>query len=302
MPIGATNLLQKKSNNKTIGFTPSESDVSFINGMTKESYVPNEKYNNDKLSRVVIKIVKLFGPHGFINLRICPRCQNPFMYLAIKFGEFNLNSLHELFISDPIPSEYDMDLACKHEYLKDKYEAGKPDELDCPFCGHNLYFNHSFMEIQSVIKFPQHPAVSKIYYDYGNTFGETEHIVALGYSFPLDDIIENTFLETMKVRKDGYKDMKLSYVGFNTDPELNRKTWYGFKEVDNYFERKYHENRNDDKDGNAAKGYKTFLGSLDNLRKKFKVDNNIRFNFMGFPNILSRTSVGDIVNFSLNGK
>ncbi len=85
-------------------------------------------------------------------------------------------------VSDPIPSEYDLKYASENKILKEKYESGKPDELDCPFCGYNVYFKNSFMEIQSVIKFPQPAAVSKVYYDYGNAFGEAEHLVSLGYS------------------------------------------------------------------------------------------------------------------------
>ena len=294
-PVAALNLFKKSKDYKRIGFTPSESDAAFVNGMTKESYESDGKYKNNKLSRVAIKLIKLFGPHGFTNLRICPRCQNPFMFFTDSIGKLDLKKLHHLYVSDPIPSEYDMNLASKYEYLKNKYEAGKPDELDCPFCGHNVYFKHSFMEMQSVIKFPTAPAVSKVYYDYGNTYSETEHIVTLGYSFPPDDLIENIFLETMKVRKDDNDDMKLSYVGFEADPELSRKTWYRFKEVYNYFERKYYENKHRGKDDESNTD-KTFLESLGNLRKAFKTD-SIRFNFSGFPNILKRTSIVDIVNF-----
>ena len=248
MSLGAVNFnIEAESEKRTIGFTPSENEASFANSMTKESFGPYGKYSGDKLSRVAIKLVKLFGPHGFINLRICPRCQNPFMFFNEKIGKFNLNNLHELFVSDPIPSKYDLECASKNEILIKKYESGKPDELDCPFCGHNVYFKNSFMEIQSIIKFPQPPAVSKVYYDYGNAFGEAEHLVALGYSFPDDDVIENIFLDTMRIKRSNEKnanDIKITYVGFNQDAALNRKIWYGFNEVCEYFERKYYENKN----------------------------------------------------------
>ena len=138
MPLGAVNFtIEAESENnkaiKSIGFTPSENEASFVNSMTKESFDPYDKYSGGKLSRVAIKLIKLFGPHGFINLRICPRCQNPFMFFNKRIGKFNLNNLHELFVSDPIPSEYDLKYASKNKILKEKYESGKPDELDCPF-------------------------------------------------------------------------------------------------------------------------------------------------------------------------
>ena len=301
MPLGAVNFtIEAESENnkaiKSIGFTPSENEASFVNSMTKESFDPYDKYSGGKLSRVAIKLIKLFGPHGFINLRICPRCQNPFMFFNKRIGKFNLNNLHELFVSDPIPSEYDLKYASKNKILKKKYESGKPDELDCPFCEHNVYFKNSFMEIQSIIKFPQPPAVSKVYYDYGNAFGEAEHLVSLGYSFPDDDVIENIFLDTMRIKisnKQDANDIRITYVGFKTDSALNRKTWYGFNEVCEYFERKYYETK---KCGDYYEDLKVFLRSLDNLGRSFKRE-NIRFNFFGFPNILEKTTVEDIVNF-----
>ncbi len=87
--------------------------------------------------------------------------------------------------------------------------------------------------------------------------------------------------------------VKITYVGFKADVTLNRKTWYGFNEVCGYFERKYYENK---KCGDYYEDSKVFLRSLDNLRKSFKTK-NIRFNFSGFPNILEKTTVEDIINF-----
>jgi hypothetical protein len=281
------------------GFTTSESIVSYVNNLSKESI--SGKYKNLKFSSVFLKLVKLYGVHGFFNMRICPRCQNVFMVFTEDFSKFNLEKLYDIFLSDPIPSEYDIKEAAKHRILKKKYEIGKPDELDCPACRHNVYFHHSFLGIQTIIKFPQPHSVSKIYYDYADFYADVRHVISIGYSFPEDDIVENVFLKTMEITaknksksdsasgldfnspNDDIRYKKLTYITYKNDAELQRRAWYSFNETQAYFEKKKDEK---------------FLKELKNLGKIFK-EKNIRFNFSGFPDILDKIEIKDIVKFKI---
>jgi len=62
-----------------------EDSAFLINAFTKDSY---EKYDDVK-SKILIKIMKLFVPHGLLNIRICPRCQNSFFIFPEDLRNLN---------------------------------------------------------------------------------------------------------------------------------------------------------------------------------------------------------------------
>jgi len=259
----------------------SEDAAFLINAFTKDSYT--ERYHDVK-SKILIKIIKLFVPHGLFNIRICPRCQNGFFIFPENLGEMDFRDISHMFCSDPIPSEADMAFIKKsgYEKVKPRYLKGLPDELDCPICKHPVYFSNSFMEIQSIVK-PEKPStMNKIHFDYGDFFSQAKHVVSLGYSFPKDDIMNSVYLDTMRIqRKDPEiaRNAKVTAVSFSTNRELLLKPWYKLQEIRNIV-------------GDAdPEGISTARKVLLN----FFAERNIRMNFMGFPSILDNVDIKDIL-------
>lgn len=256
----------------------SEDAAFLINAFTKDSYT---KYPDVK-SKLLVKVIKLFVPHGLLNIRICPRCQNGFLIFPENIGELQFKDIANLFTSDPIPSGYDLQFICNGKYVPilRKYLNGLPDEIDCPSCAHPVYFEHSFLEIQSILKNEKPATINKIQFDYGDFFSRANHIVSIGYSFPKDDIINSVFLKNMKIRQDDLGgDCKLTYVG-SPNPLYPGNAWYGYNQL-----------------GNPVKD--EMLKSTINVVKSIFKEENMRFNFSGFPDILRQMNVKNILNWQL---
>jgi len=265
-------------------FSTSESTACLINSLTKKS--DSGKYGSAMPSKFLLKIIKLFAPHGLYNLRICSRCQNAFIVLPESFDEMELLDLHKIFLLDPIPCEYDLEQVKNYPSLEEKYKNAKPDEIDCPVCGHPTRFRETYMEIQSILKSSKPPIMSKIYYDYGDFYSKADHIISIGYSFPRDDILENLFLDTMKIKTktdSKEKPSEAKFTSIDKIPELEYKKWCTFDETMKFYKSDFTK-------------YKQSIESLE-LLNKYYPKSSMRFNFMGFPDILKHVSIEEIVNF-----
>lgn len=258
----------------------SEDAAFLINAFTKDSYTG--KYTDVK-SKILIKIIKLFVPHGLCNIRICPRCQNGFFIFPETLGKMDFRDISHLFCSDPIPSEVDMSFIkdSGYEKVKPKYLKGLPDELDCPICEHPVYFSNSFMEIQSIIKPEKPSAVNKIHFDYGDFFSQAKHVVSLGYSFPKDDVMNSVYLQTMRIQQKKLnvdEKAKVTAVLFSRVRDLLLKPWYTVQETRNILA---------DTDPSILETITVLL--------TFFAEDKIRLNFMGFPSILDNVELKDIL-------
>ncbi len=258
----------------------SEDAAFLINAFTKDSYT--DKYTDVK-SKILVKIIKLFVPHGLCNIRICPRCQNGFFIFPETLGKMDFRDIAHLFCSDPMPSEADMDFIKKTGYkrVKPKYLKGLPDELDCPMCDHPVYFSNSFMEIQSIIKPEKPSAMNKIHFDYGDFFSQAKHVVSLGYSFPKDDVMNSVHLKTMRIqqKKSNPDDNpRATAILFSRNRDLLSKPWYTVKETLKIL-------------GATDSGTRETI----NVLRTFFTEDKIRLNFMGFPSVLDNLELKDIL-------
>lgn len=265
-----------------IDFALSEDVAVMINGFTYDSYYKNTY--GDVKSKLLIKIIKLFIPHGLFNLRICPRCQNVFIIFSESFGNIQLSNIHDLFVSDPLPSGYDLAFLSKYKkYPKiiEAYNNGTPDELDCPICKHPTSFEDTFMEIQSLFKTEKPGMINKIHYDAAENFSKAKHIISIGYAFPHDDISNSILYRTMRIRKEKAGFPKLTYIGYSSLNSLRDKTWYKLKEVE---------------ERNASSQDAYLSKTLDEIKSIFK-DDDIRLSFLGFPDILEKVSVKEMLKW-----
>ncbi|MBI5204931.1 MAG: hypothetical protein HZA11_08445 [Nitrospirae bacterium] len=259
----------------------SEDAAFHINEFTRNSYAAGSK--GDKKSKLLVKLMKLFVPHGLFNVRVCPRCQNGFLIIPENIGKIDFKQIANLFTPDPIPSQDDLKFISggTYNHVLSNYKKGLPDELTCPSCEHPVYFDNSFMEIQSILKQDKPASINKIHFDYGDFFSQADHIISIGYSFPKDDIVNSVFLKTMKIRMDEKgTDCKLTYIGSPTT-KYGTEPWYKLKDV-----RKLAVKLADDKT----------LQTIEMILKLFKED-NVRLSFKGFPGIADSVKMKDILNW-----
>lgn len=260
-----------KFNRKEVLHTFSKESSFVINNISKEK--------KDQCN-LITKVIRLFLPHGLFNIRICQRCKTAFIFFPKDIGKFEMEDLDEIFLLDPIPSEYDLKQSQYYEVVKSSYLDGEPDKIKCPSCKHETYFTDSFMEIQSILKPANTTIVGKLQFEYANFLGNASHIIALGYSFPKDDMINNYQIKIMSVQKGELNLPKITVI--NYDKNLQDKIWYkDFEFLKNYF----------------LNGKNTWqLQTLESLQKLTE-SKKIRINYMGFPSILNRISIEYVLDF-----
>ena len=231
-----------------------------------------------------MKTLKFFVPHGLMNLRVCPRCQNAFIILPDDVGKLTYEKFLDIFLLDPIPSEIDVKL------MKERYRtffAGKnPSCINCPVCDTPTYYHDTVMLIQSVIKPKNVPIMEKVAVDYWVTFSKANHLIFLGYSFPIDDIPHLLSLLTMGVsgNDDNGLKRKFSIVLFNNKNRyLYKERWLSVDHVLSKLDRK---REDDDRD------YKT----IENVLKLTKKE-NVRLNFLGVPDVFAKLPLNDIITW-----
>jgi hypothetical protein len=283
LPIPGIKLANDRFDKTVYSF--SEDAAFIINEFTSDF---QKKYKSlDCKSKILVKLAKLFFPHGLFNIRICPRCQNAFFVFQENMNTLSLSRLGSFMTSDPIPSKEDMNFVLNEKNfskIRDKYRQGTPDELDCPLCEHPVSFEHSFLEIQSVLKQNKPWSVAKIQYDYGDFFSMAEHIIAIGYSFPHDDLTENIFLQTLRINKAIIRP-KVTIIDFNDALQKRCAGWCSVEKVRTVI-------------GNERDKFRTILNTMDAATQSFG-ELNIRLRFEGFPKVMKFTTLGEILTWKL---
>lgn len=266
-----------------------EETAFWVNSVTADSYDSAKSYDDVK-SKFLVSALKAFSPHGLCNMRICPRCQNGLFIYPDDMGKIDfMKDIKNLYTSDPVPSLYDLEFVSQNiqKQVYNAYIKGLPDELKCPICNSTVYFEHSFMEIQSILKQDKPWSMSKIYFDYGVFFQETKHFISLGYSFPSDDMINSVYLSAMRIDPETGKtdkDLCATLVDHSTDPVLLKKTWHPASIVNEY-------------NGFPTDKREKLLTTLRNVTRMVS-EENIRISFHAFPGILDITTLDDLLEWT----
>ncbi len=274
LSYGAPFVVRKFSGSDRGLYIFGEESVSLVNSMTLDK----------RKCSLKMKTLKFFVPHGLMNLRVCPRCQNAFIILPDDVGRLTYEKFLDIFLLDPVPAEIDVKLM--NERYRAFFDEKNPSFISCPVCDTPTYFHDTVMLIQSVIKPKNAPIMEKVAVDYWVTFSKTGHLIFLGYSFPVDDIPHLLSLLTMGVsgnNENGLKK-KFSVVLFNNkNRHLYKERWLSVDYVLSKLDRKREE---DDRD------YKT----IENILKLAKKE-NIRLNFLGVPDIFAKLPLDDIITW-----
>ncbi len=234
-----------------------------------------------------MQLYKFFVPHGLFNMRVCPKCQNIFIILPTDVGKIKYNHLYTIFSLDPIPQKEDLEELNRLEKFQGKRFF--PSRIKCPICGTPTYFQDTFLQVQSIVK-PEEPAlIRKIYTDYAVSFSKAEHLIFIGYSFPIDDIPHLLTLMTMNIGEITKK--KLSLIIYSSTKELREETWFTLEKARKILEKTIRNNPNNNPD-------KLNLETLNNILKISK-KNNIRVSFLGFPDILDKVKTKELIKWSV---
>jgi hypothetical protein len=255
-----------------------DEDAAFYSKTLKKDY---------KLTPVETYIIKFYVPHGLMNMRVCPRCQNTFLIIPERVGNLNFERFLDVFLLDPIPSRLDIEKIKKIEPFKLNLKNLNPSQVKCPYCGTPTNFIDTFLQIQSILKPKDPPAIEKSYFDYAISFADSEHLIFIGYSFPIDDIPHLLTLLTlgMNTANSNNKNRKFSLILYNPHISKKMKGWISYDKALDYLSKL------------GDKGKKD-TNTLENVLKLTK-EENIRVNFSGFPGILQELEFKDIINWSL---
>ena len=243
-----------------------EEAVTLVNLMTLDK----------KKCNLRMKTLKFFVPHGLMNLRVCPRCQNAFIILPDDVGKLSWDRFLDIYLLDPIPSEADVK---KMKEYSDSFENRSPSYIECPVCHTPTYFHDTFMLIQSIVKPKNTPIMEKVVVDYCISFSEAKHLVFLGYSFPIDDIPHMLSLLTLgtNIQSSDKNSKKFTVVLYN--PQIKTDKWISI----DYAKRHLPPDSRDNKT----------IEALLKLTKK----ENVRLNFAGIPRVFEKYSVDSIITW-----
>ena len=290
LPVFISRLDIKYKRNSNKNFTPIggyliTSDGAFsVNSHTKKTILGNKLLN----CNLIISLEKLYAIHGIFNLRICPYCGKPFFILPRDIRKIDITTyegLKDIFLLDPIPDEHDFKIVKKVYHktpLWNAYIKGRPDEILCPYCKNPSYFIDTPLSIQTIFKVDEHPILKNIKLQGFQKFYEAQHIIVIGYSFPEDDLINNYLIEFLMVSSSQQIDRKISIISYSSRKELQKKVWFYLDELEKFPKLMQLANES---------------LQIDSIKKLFNKSQNIRISFLGFPDILKRTSIDDILVF-----
>ena len=276
LSYGAPIIVRKMNGNDKGWYVFEEDSAAMVNLMT---------FDKGKC-RLAMQIFKFFVPHGLMNMRVCPRCQNVFIVLPDDVGELTCEKIVDIFLLDPLPSKRDIEKlsnANKYKHFNLKMKNFLPSKIECPICDTPTFFNDTFMQIQSVLKPDDPPVVRKAYVDYCVHFSKANHLVFIGYSFPIDDIPHLLSLLTMSINPESSEktDRRFSVVLYNR--KLAGKGWFSIDKALKSLSPSVKEDRRD-------------IETIKNIQKLTKKE-NVRLNFSGFPDILNEFRIKEILNW-----
>lgn len=170
-----------------------------------------------------VRLTKFLFPHGCLCWRECPDCGK----LSAYHGDQWELCDHRLFPPPPLRA---FDQRPLPDWIadaeRDQREKGKVDARECLHCGALTFAHHTQAVMQSSFK-PRPPSfIEEIERDLRATTMQAGHIIFMGYSLPLDDVIYRAFLSARKQR--GGAARVLCTV---VDKDAENPGWYGPAEL-----------------------------------------------------------------------
>ena len=182
-----------------------------------DSVFPRYPFNESVVQRIndpnhisdrVVRLGKFYFPHCCCCIRECRNCGKMIMALGESFDLFS-----ESVLPNPIIPAFQKSKA-RSDREKKAFEEGRPDAIECPFCGNLTYASDNPLIMQTSFKGNHPPFIEEIQREAKVSLENADHIVMLGYSIPQDDIVWRTIISTRKARlhKSGNKKLLCSII------------------------------------------------------------------------------------------
>ena len=178
----------------------------------KDSILPRYPFNEAVVQRIndskyrdkrVVRIGKFYFPHGCCCIRECKNCGKMITAMGDSWDLLSNSVLPNPIIPAFKKSEH------RSEKEKNAFEEGRPDAIECPFCGNLTYASDIPLIMQTSFKGNHPPYLEEIQREAKVNLENTDHIVMFGYSLPPDDITWRTIIATRKARLHKQSDKSL---------------------------------------------------------------------------------------------
>ena len=169
----------------------------------KDSILPRYPFNEAVVQRIndskyrdkrVVRIGKFYFPHGCCCIRECKNCGKMITAMGDSWDLLSNSVLPNPIIPAFKKSEH------RSEKEKNAFEEGRPDAIECPFCGNLTYASDIPLIMQTSFKGNHPPYLEEIQREAKVNLENADHIVMFGYSLPIDDITWRTIIATRKAR------------------------------------------------------------------------------------------------------
>lgn len=208
----------------------------------------------------IVRIGKYYYPHGCLAWRCCPNCGS----MTGSFGDEWKEDSRSLFPPSLFPST---------RMIKDRNEdevkwvnEGFYDAIACSFCGAKTELKDTPLVMQTPVKANIQPVLRIIKADLNACLENAEHLIFMGYSLPVDDMVWRSVLLARKGK------VKVSVVLGTGGPNVWQK---GTTAVD-------------------------IIGGTEEEKERFiKLFDHkyLRFNTYGIPDIFEGISIKDLLIF-----
>ena len=247
--------------------------VRKVDGETPEVWYP---FNESIVNRIntqeyrtgrKVRIGKFYFPHGCLGWRECPNCGKLVCYLGNTEWKYNSNSLFPPSISNDFGFKIKSNQEKKY---KDKHK--RYDGIQCSFCGTITESKNTPIVMQSNYKLNNPPFIEEIQRDMKIAISNAKHLVFMGYSLPIDDIIYKSIIATKVL---GEKLMITLAVGYDSEAE---DRFYNENEAKEYWDKLDYKRK-------KSMGKETYDILKSILNNRVKENLTIRMYFRGIPNI-----------------
>ena len=169
----------------------------------KDSILPRYPFNEAVVQRIndsnhsidrVVRIGKFYFPHGCCCIRECKNCGKMITAMGDSWDLFS-----DSVLPNPIIPDFKKSKA-RSEKEKKAFDNGRPDAIECPFCGNLTYASDNPLIMQTSFKENHPPYLEEIQREAKVNLENADHIVMFGYSLPADDITWRTIIATRKAR------------------------------------------------------------------------------------------------------
>ena len=155
--------------------------------------------DREHLSRRV-RINRFLFPHGCLCWRECPSCGKLSAYMGKNWEFFSRTLI------PPPPLRGFMELSggnLEQESDRERvaWDRGEVDARDCVHCGELTFAEHTQAVMQSNFKMSPPSFIEEVQRDLRVATQAAEHIVLMGYSLPMDDVVYRAFLAARRQRR-----------------------------------------------------------------------------------------------------